>query len=113
MKVFTDTSGCCPTSKLVCDKSLCPPKLKKCEKEFYELVKIDGVKDECCEQLKCIPPKNKCIVEIDGKKVLKTFGDKWVTKDPCITKMCAFGADDLPYVKETKEQCTNACETVC
>lgn len=65
-----------------------------------------------CNLLFLVPPTNKCIVEIDGKKVLKTVGDKWLTKDPCITKICAFGSDNIPFIKEVKEQCTEICEPV-
>lgn len=113
MKVITDSSGCCPTTSLICDKTLCKPKLKDCKEKFYEVVKEISKNDkQCCEEYKCVPPKDKCIVEIDGEKYLKSPGEKWPTKDNCLTKECSFDNSGKLQIKEIKEVCDVRCELV-
>lgn len=113
MFIVNDTSGCCATSSLVCDKLKCPPIPKNCSEEFYEIIKLDqiGLKEElCCDTYKCVPPKNKCIVTIDGKKYLKPIGEKWPTSDPCLTKECTVDMNGIPIEKETRQTCTEKCD---
>lgn len=114
MVVVNDTSGCCATSSLVCEKSTCAAKPTKCSEQFYEIIKLDpvGLKEEiCCDEYKCVPPKNKCIVVMDdGKKYLKSIGEKWPTKDPCLTKECTVDNNGLPLVKEVYQKCNEKCD---
>jgi len=51
--VVNDTTGCCPKSELLCDKSMCPEKPTKCVEEFYEVVKAEPLPDQCCNEYKC------------------------------------------------------------
>lgn len=111
-KMATDTTGCCPVHRIVCDKSKCPNKPAKCDQELYEVFKLPAADpDQCCEEFKCSPPKDKCLVEIDDKKYLKTPGEKWPTSDACLTKLCSYGPDGETKVLEEIEQCpTKVCE---
>lgn len=111
MKVINETTGCCPSASLICDKSTCPPKQKYCNEEFYEIVPIIDP-TACCEEFKCIPPKNQCIVLIDGKKYLKGIGEKWPTKDSCLTKECTIDSNGSPIEKELRETCPQMCGLV-
>lgn len=52
-KYTIDNTTCCPSSKIICDKSLCPPQIKNCVKEFYELKKVLGQPDDCCDEYTC------------------------------------------------------------
>lgn len=53
-KTLVDSTGCCPTSKLVCDRSLCPVKPAKCVKEFYEVQIVKTAnKTGCCDEYEC------------------------------------------------------------
>jgi hypothetical protein len=53
-KAIIDTTGCCPISKLVCDKSLCPPKPAQCTEAFYVLEKTKSADDKiCCDIYEC------------------------------------------------------------
>lgn len=53
-KAIIDTTGCCPISKLVCDKSLCPPKPIQCTEAFYVLEKTKSADDKiCCDIYEC------------------------------------------------------------
>lgn len=113
MVIVNDTSGCCATSNLICNKLKCPPKPKNCSEAFYEITTIEdaGSKDEqCCDLYKCVPPKNKCIVTIDGKKYLKAIGEKWPTSNPCLTKECTVDVNSNPIEKEIRQTCTEKCE---
>lgn len=112
-KMVTDTTGCCPVHKIVCDKSKCPAKPLRCEHEFFEVTKVDQpttTATECCVEYKCAPPKDKCLVEIDGKKSIKSPGDKWDTADACLTKLCVWGPDGETKEQDGIEQCPR---TVC
>lgn len=105
-KVVADVSGCCPTHKVVCDKSKCPVKPVRCDQEFYEVYELDAIEvDQCCIEFICKPPKNKCLIDIDGKKYLKNPGDKWSTSNPCITKLCSYGPNGVTIVTEVIEKC--------
>lgn len=54
MKAVIDTTGCCPASKLVCDKSLCPPKPTQCTEAFYVVEKTKSADDKiCCDTYEC------------------------------------------------------------
>lgn len=105
--MITDTTGCCPLHKVVCDKSKCPTKPVKCEQQFYEVKTLDPkTPDQCCSEYECLPPKNACIVEEnEGKKVLKSIGDVWFTSNPCLTKRCAYGPNGLAIIVEDLETC--------
>lgn len=103
--IVTETSGCCPKKKVICDKSKCPSKPEKCDDEFHELIKDDSSTNNCCDTFKCIPPKNQCIVEVDGKKKLRNIGEIWSTKEPCIHKKCAFGSNGLLVAVDEKQIC--------
>lgn len=104
--LITDKSGCCPVNKVVCDKSTCPAKILFCEEEYYEIVPIDKVVgDACCEEFKCIPPRDHCIAEINGKKQLKTIDEVWMTKDPCVHNRCAFGEGGRPVQVDERQKC--------
>lgn len=111
-KMVTDTTGCCPVHKIVCDKSKCPAKPLSCDQEFYEVTKVttNGLMDsldadECCAEYKCAPPKDKCLVVVDGKKTLKSPGDKWPTQDACLTKLCVWGPAGETKEQDEIEQC--------
>lgn len=104
-KIVVDKAGCCPIEKKVCDETLCPKKIEKCQEPFYEPQKIDKKYEECCDSYKCVPPKDKCIVEIDGKKVLKGFGNSWPTENPCLKKVCTIDGQGKPTVKDDIETC--------
>jgi hypothetical protein len=108
--VAIDNTGCCPASKLVCDKSTCPPKPKSCAEEFYEVEEQVTPADACCQEFKCVPPKSTCIVTINGKKTLKKIDEIWTTADPCVTESCSFDTNGNPVVKTKTETCRNLCE---
>lgn len=104
--IINETSGCCPTRKVICDKSKCPPKPLKCEEQFYELVKNNTVSNACCDRFDCVPPKNLCIVEIDSVKKLKNIDEIWTTKDPCQNKKCAYGPNGQLVTIDEKQICS-------
>lgn len=53
-KTVIDTTGCCPTSKLICDKSTCPPKPPQCTEAFYSVEKTQTATDKiCCDIFEC------------------------------------------------------------
>lgn len=110
--VAIDNTGCCPVSKLVCDKSKCPPKPSTCAEEFYEVEKQETLPDACCEEYKCIPPKSRCIVTIGKKKTLKKVDEVWPTDDLCVSETCNFDTNGNPIIKSKKETCINICEIV-
>lgn len=109
-KVILDKSGCCPVEKTVCDTTLCPKKIDKCAEQFYEIQTQPKDSADCCESSKCVPPKDRCIVEIDGKKYLKSFNEKWPTESPCIKKLCSIDANGKPVVKDDIETCLVDCK---
>lgn len=111
-KVVIDSTGCCPTSKVICDKSTCPPKPLNCVEEFYMVEKIPSKPDECCEKFKCVPPGTHCIATIGGKKVLKKVDEIWSSGDPCLIEQCRFDTNGDPVVKSKKETCNNVCQLV-
>lgn len=105
-KIIQEASGCCPTSKIVCDKSTCPVKSIRCEHDFYEVVrKANQPIDACCDEYECQPPKNVCIVEIDGVKKLKNVDETWPTNDPCLTRKCTYGPGGSLLVAEARLPC--------
>lgn len=111
MKIVDDTSGCCPSKSLVCDKSKCPAKPAGCDLEFYEVITSPAATaQDCCEPFECVPPKNKCIVIVDGKKYLRAVGEKWLTPNPCITKQCTMDPSGKLVEKEMREVCREICE---
>jgi von Willebrand factor len=112
MKKAIDTTGCCPTAKLVCDKSQCPAKPKSCKEPMFEVVPKPETPDSCCEEWDCVSPKNLCVVPVDGKNVMKAINDKWPTPDPCWSKVCAYGPDGKPTVTDQKQMCSIKCEPV-
>lgn len=105
-KVVHETSGCCPTSKIVCDKSACPVKPLGCDSDFYEVIrKPNEATDACCDEYECQPPQNKCIVDIDGIKKLKNIDEIWPTHDPCLSKKCAYGVGGSLIAIEVQQSC--------
>jgi hypothetical protein len=53
-KAVVDNTGCCPTSKLICDKLLCPPKPSACTEAFYQLKQTKAANDKiCCDIYEC------------------------------------------------------------
>lgn len=54
MKIVNDNTGCCPVSKLVCDKSTCPSKPPQCSEAFYVMEKTITASDKiCCDIFEC------------------------------------------------------------
>lgn len=104
-KVIEDKLGCCPVEKKVCDETLCPKRIDSCAEPFYEPHKTDKKYDECCDSYLCSPPKDKCIVEISGKKVAKGFGNSWPTANPCLKKICTIDGKGKPTVQDDFEMC--------
>lgn len=103
-KIITETSGCCPTYKIVCDKSLCPPKIK-CTKEFYELVAVESNGDICCDLYICSPPRDRCLIELNGRTIVKKPNELWPTDDPCIMEKCSYTIGGLLIVTDELEKC--------
>lgn len=103
--IVMETSGCCPVKKVICDKSKCAPKPTTCDEQFHEVVKDDTYTNSCCDEFKCIPPKNQCIVDVDGKKKLKNIGEIWSTKEPCLHKKCAYGVNGALVAVDEKQIC--------
>lgn len=101
------TTGCCRHPEIVCKKSECPPKLPKCDQEFYEAVENEKVEaNGCCPEFICVPPKHLCIVEESGKNVTKKLGDVWPTADPCFKQRCIYSAgSQIPIAAGEKETC--------
>jgi von Willebrand factor len=112
MEKKLDTSGCCPTMKLVCDKTKCPPKPKACTEALFELLPKPTTPDSCCDEWECVLPKNMCVVTVDGKKVMKNINEKWPTTDPCWSKLCVYGPDGKPTAKDEKQMCNVKCDPV-
>lgn len=104
--LVNETTGCCPKSKIVCDKTKCEPAPGKCPQKFYEVVKTNSAQDGlCCDQYVCTPPKNLCLVEIDGHRIAKKIDEFWPTENPCTRKKCIYNASGTPIVADQKEQC--------
>lgn len=56
------------------------------------------------------PPKDACIVEINGKMVLKRLGEKWIEEtSPCIENLCSYGPSNTMIVSEKHETCDVSC----
>lgn len=88
-KLITETTGCCPVAKIICDKSRCPAKPIKCDNPFFTVHELIPKKPEqCCPEFECKPPADKCIVEIGGAKKLLNLGETLPTTDPCIMDKC-------------------------
>lgn len=104
-KVVVENTGCCPMEKKVCDLSLCPKKVDKCSQLFFEPQKLERKYEDCCDTYLCVPPKDKCIVEIEGKKVVKGFGNSWPTANPCLKKVCTIDGSGKPTVQDDMETC--------
>lgn len=105
-KIINETTGCCPTSTIVCDKFQCPAKPNKCNQEFYEVVQKDNLPvDVCCDEFECVPPKKNCIADINGVKKLKNIGEIWSTSDPCMHKKCTYGAGGILIEINEKQAC--------
>lgn len=104
--LVNQTNGCCPQEVIVCDKSKCPAKLTKCDQAFYEVDKKEPTDTNlCCDEFICIPPKNLCLIEVDGKTIAKNIGDIWPTNSPCTKKKCIYSANGLPTVSEETQSC--------
>uniref|UniRef100_A0A7G3ARV2 Putative multicopper oxidase n=1 Tax=Lutzomyia longipalpis TaxID=7200 RepID=A0A7G3ARV2_LUTLO len=97
---------CCANLKDLCDKTRCPLKPVACKEEFHEVVMKKGV---CCDEYKCAPPKDKCIVRINGRAALKNLGDTWDSDDPCTKHICDYGMDGKAQEKTFKEYCYHTC----
>lgn len=105
-KIVQESSGCCPTSKIVCDKSTCPMKPLRCEHDFYEVVRqANQAIDACCDVYECQSPPNVCIVEIDGMTKLKNVDEVWATTDPCVSKKCVYGAGGSLIATDVQQTC--------
>lgn len=109
-KLIKEEEGCCPTQKVVCDKSTCPAKPSTCVEEFYEVYEKQEPFD-CCPTYYCGPPKDECIVEyVPGKKFTKKLNEKWVhPTDPCKHEQCTYGPNNTPQVLTNQEICDNKC----
>lgn len=104
--IVKELTGCCPSSKIVCDKTKCPEKPSKCDQEFYEVIADETtLKHDCCPKFKCVPPKNVCIVDIKGEKKLKNIGEVWSTDDICIHQKCTYGAGGELISVPEKQPC--------
>lgn len=105
--ISTDTTGCCPLHKIVCDKHKCPPKPDKCELIFYEVNIVPSLQvDECCPKFECHPPKDACIAKMrNGTKTLKQVGDVWTTSNACLTERCTYGPNGQTEIMEDLEKC--------
>lgn len=99
-KIVQDSSGCCPTSKIVCDKSTCPVKPAECDYVIY-----DDASMPCCGLYECRPPKDMCIAEIDRIKKLENVGKIESTQDPCVSKKCSYGPSGNVHVVDVKQTC--------
>ncbi|XP_055854171.1 hemocytin [Episyrphus balteatus] len=109
-KLVSDFSGCCPTQTIICDTNTCPEMVTSCSKKFYE-AKIVTHLGDCCPSLVCSPPKDNCIVEIDGIETLKSLGDTWkAPEDPCIKNQCVYGPNDTTQVTKITEKCDTKCK---
>ncbi|XP_037900754.1 hemocytin [Glossina fuscipes] len=108
--VVKEEIGCCPTQKVICDKTTCLPKPPKCGMEFYE-VYTKQEPDDCCPSYECGPPKDLCIVDYGpGKKFTKKIAEKWIDpRDPCKHEMCAYGPNDSTQVITTTDICEKKC----
>lgn len=112
-KVIVDETGCCPISKLVCDKSLCPTKPSQCNEAFYVLQIVKTASQtNCCDEFECRAPADNCIATFGGKKVLKKIEESWLTEDVCAKAVCAFDTNGNPIIKTIRETCTNICQAV-
>lgn len=109
-KLIKDNEGCCPTQKVVCDKTTCPAKPDSCVEEFYEVYEKQEPLD-CCPTYYCGPPKDVCIVEhIPGNKFTKKLSEKWINpNDPCKHEQCTYGPNDSLIVSTLQETCDNKC----
>lgn len=106
-KLINETNGCCMQRKIICDKSQCPQKPKKCDQEFYEVaVKPQNKTDLCCEEFTCIPPSHLCIIDEGKSKFVKKIDEIWSTNDPCVKRKCVFGKNKSPIVSEEHEKCS-------
>lgn len=105
--VVKEVNGCCPASKILCDKSKCPPKPTSCAQEFFEarLVTENVTAETCCPQYKCVAPSKSCIVEINGKKTLKTIGEIWSSATPCMHQKCTYGPGGSFIVANESQPC--------
>ncbi|XP_059618869.1 uncharacterized protein LOC132263226 [Phlebotomus argentipes] len=97
---------CCANLKDLCDKTRCPLKPVACKEDFNEIIIRKGV---CCDEYICKPPKDKCVVRIDGRSVLKSLGDTWDSDDPCSKHICDYGPEGKPMEKTFKEYCYHTC----
>uniref|UniRef100_A0A1B0CRT0 VWFC domain-containing protein n=1 Tax=Lutzomyia longipalpis TaxID=7200 RepID=A0A1B0CRT0_LUTLO len=109
-RVVKDSSGCCPTSRLECDRSLCPPKISKCQEEFFEVTETPAKEGECCDVVRCEEPKGVCIVTEGASSVLKKIGEKWKSSDPCLNLICSITPSGSVTVSAEKETCDDQCK---
>lgn len=80
-----DLSGCCPVVVEKCKPELCS-KPETCS-AFSSLKKSQN-EDACCPEYECVPPENKCIVELKhianedgGERLRNEFEIEKVLKD--------------------------------
>lgn len=53
-KFVIDTSGCCPTRKMTCDKFSCPSKLTECKEAFHQVERTKKASEKiCCDEYEC------------------------------------------------------------
>ncbi|KAL7040824.1 hypothetical protein ACKWTF_000531 [Chironomus riparius] len=110
-KAIIDTTGCCPVSKLICDKSLCPPRPIQCTEAFYVVEKTKSADDKiCCDIYECRPPPDRCVATINGNKILKKMDEIWPTDDACVKAQCAFDTNGNPIIKTQREICNTICQ---
>lgn len=106
-KLVKEMKGCCPQEVIVCDKLTCPPPPVKCDEQFYEIVKKEQeYTDSCCEEFICAPPKNLCLIELNGKTTARKVSEIWPTEKPCIKKKCIYAANGVATITEEKEICS-------
>lgn len=104
--LVNETTGCCPRSVIVCDKMKCPPQPSKCAQKFYEVVKTTSSQDDlCCDEYTCAPPKNLCLIDVDGHRVAKKIEEVWPGDSPCVRKTCAYSASGTAIITDKIEQC--------
>ncbi|GAB0095780.1 Multicopper oxidase [Sergentomyia squamirostris] len=104
--VTAEIIECCAEIEKLCDQTRCPIKPAACKEDYYEIVSKKG---KCCDEYFCAPPKDKCIVTINGTTTLKNLGDIWNSVDPCSKYSCDYGSEGITEVTTIKEYCTNSC----
>ncbi|XP_037934058.1 hemocytin isoform X2 [Teleopsis dalmanni] len=111
-KVVQEELGCCPTQKIVCDKTTCPEAPQTCTEKFFEVTKLEKP-ELCCPVYKCAPPKDICIVQYDSpedSKFTKNVNEKWIhPHNACLHERCTYGPNGSTQILSTEETCNTSC----